>query len=388
MTEFILQLAGRIRDITRMDGVSGGEHSGSVQKVLRRPSCLQESSPVSRHRLAHDDQRAALLHRISSTKMTGTDREPEDGGNLPTEVENVARKELREDPNTRKQALRLMREWLAKNRDISNCRTDSNFLLRFLRVKKFSVPMAQQTLLKYLNFRQTFSHLLMRLDPLDPVVEGLIRSGYIFVSPYRDALGRRVVIYITRMLDPQVHTAAHMCQAHMLTYETLLEEDKNQVMGVCHVADLRQLPLSTVTLWDPNEFSTIVKWGEQSVPMRHKEIHFLNVPTPLRYVYDFACSRISEKMKNRFVLHNSLDQLHNRIDTCVLPKEYGGTMPMTEMIELWLGEVTAKRERLLGLDNIQLLSTDGIISRKKKYPQDHKSNITSLTGSFRKLEVD
>lgn len=57
------------------------------------------------------------------------------------------------------------------------CPTDASFLLRFLRVKKFSLPMAQQTLLKYLNMRQTFKHLIFDLDPSIPSVDALISSG-------------------------------------------------------------------------------------------------------------------------------------------------------------------------------------------------------------------
>jgi len=52
-----------------------------------------------------------------------------------------------------------------------------NFLLRFLRVKKFSLPMAQQVLLKYINFRQTFPHLTYNLDYLTPSVNELISKG-------------------------------------------------------------------------------------------------------------------------------------------------------------------------------------------------------------------
>lgn len=34
--------------------------------------------------------------------------------------------------------------------------------------------------------------------------------------------------------------------------------------------------------------------------MRHKEINVLNLPKPLKYVYDFAKSNMSEKLKDRF----------------------------------------------------------------------------------------
>jgi hypothetical protein len=107
----------------------------------------------------------------------------------------VAKKELREDKTTREQALEQMRNWLKKNCDLENIRTDDSFLLRFLRNKKFSVPMAQQQLLKYLNMRKVMGHLSNNLDFLSPGVRSLINNGYIMVSPIRDKLGRRTVLY-------------------------------------------------------------------------------------------------------------------------------------------------------------------------------------------------
>lgn len=107
----------------------------------------------------------------------------------------VAKKELREDKTTREQALEQMRDWLKKNYDLENVRTDDSFLLRFLRNKKFSLPMAQQQLLKYLNMRKVMGHLSFNLDFLSPGVRDLINNGYIMVSPIRDKLGRRTVLY-------------------------------------------------------------------------------------------------------------------------------------------------------------------------------------------------
>lgn len=36
--------------------------------------------------------------------------------------------------------------------------------------------------------------------------------------------------------------------------------------------------------------------------MRHKQIHFLNLPAPLKYLYDFCRSRFSQKMRTRFLV--------------------------------------------------------------------------------------
>lgn len=113
---------------------------------------------------------------------------------LSDHVQRIARKELREDQATREQSLIQLKDWLKKNQDVQNVRTDDSFLLRFLRAKKFSVPMAQQSLLKYLNLKKTFPQMTTNLDYLSPAVNKLISNGYIFASPFRDANGRRVIV--------------------------------------------------------------------------------------------------------------------------------------------------------------------------------------------------
>ncbi|XP_046397395.1 alpha-tocopherol transfer protein-like [Ischnura elegans] len=299
----------------------------------------------------------------------------------------VAKKELREDRVSREQALQLMKEWLQKSQDIKNGRLDDAFILRFLRVKKFSVPLAQQTILKYLHFRNIYSHYCRQLDYLEPPVYELLKSGYLFALPQRDKLGRRVIFANAGKLDPYKYHNTDMAKAHLVTYETLLEDEDNQVLGFNHVTDLKGVCAAQMTLWSPSELGAIIKLGEQAVPMRHKEIHFLNVPPAFRMVYDFCKTLFSEKMRNRFYLHSSLEELHQSVDPKILPKEYGGTIPMSEMIDMWMKEVSRKRDALLSLDRME--SQKVMHSYKPRTTTPKASNgITSLPGSFRRLEVD
>jgi hypothetical protein len=308
---------------------------------------------------------------------------------LKEEVARVADRELRENKSTREKMLEQFREWIRKNPDICNCRTDDSFLLRFLRVKKFSLPMAQQVLMKYINFRQTFSHLVFNADYLIPSITELISNGYIYASPFRDSNGRRVILYNIRKFDPHKHTNSDMTKVHMITYEVLMEDEESQVMGFTHIADISHASPTHATIWSPIEFSTMVKWGEQSIPMRHKEIHLINLPAAVRYFYDLISSLASEKMRSRIKVHNSVESLRKRVDPKVLPKELGGSIPMAEMIDLWKKEVSAKRESILHLDDIQLLSTKSIITRRNNQQNENSSlMINSLQGSFRQLEVD
>lgn len=74
----------------------------------------------------------------------------------------------------------------------------------------------------------------------------------------------------------------------------------------------------------------------------------------------------------------------------VLPKEMGGKIPMSEMIELFKMELSASRATLIALDNMKLLNSSGIIGRRNA---DKNNNAVSdkseqVVGSFRKLEFD
>lgn len=72
--------------------------------------------------------------------------------------------------------------------------TDTPFLLRFLRTKKYSVPQACAMLERYLTLRQVYPHWFQKLDPLDPKIAAVIDAGYLVPLPKRDAEGRRVVL--------------------------------------------------------------------------------------------------------------------------------------------------------------------------------------------------
>lgn len=118
-----------------------------------------------------------------------------------TKIAAEAAKELRETPSTRAEGLRLMRDWIQQNCDVKNVRqgksaycfhnwklptqkpkwiklfSDEEFLLRFLRQKKYSIPMAQQTLLKYLSLRSYYPEIFKNLDCKDLKLQDIISNG-------------------------------------------------------------------------------------------------------------------------------------------------------------------------------------------------------------------
>lgn len=251
---------------------------------------------------------------------------------LPDDLYALAELELRETRATRDHALVALRDWLTANPRITAVRLDSRFLLRFLRAKKFSLPIAQEALERYLLLRnsydgQIFTNMNILLQPLGELLAG----GYMFALPGRDRLGRRVVMTRPRVFDPSRHVNMELLKIHGLTYEVLMENEENQIRGLVHVVDVAGVGMPYMTIFTPKEAARIVKNGERTLPIRHKEIVALNVHGSIKFAVDFALSMVSEKMRKRIKFYTAAE-LGDQVDVALLPKEYGGVQPMAEMI--------------------------------------------------------
>ncbi|KAL3275903.1 hypothetical protein HHI36_020638 [Cryptolaemus montrouzieri] len=319
---------------------------------------------------------------------------------LSEETQRIAKEELREVEHSRKTALASMREWIKQNPKIKNCRLDACFLLRFLRFKKFSVTLACEALERYVLLRQTFGVAFCCLDIRIPQMIDLTNLGYMFASPKRDKNGRRVIIARPGVFDLDKFTQGDMCRIHGIVYETLMEDEENQVRGFVHFADGKGVGFPYLTLFTIKEAVRIVKNGEKTLPMRHKEVHCINAHPSMKFAIDFGMTLISEKIKKRIKLYTTLDHYleTSSLDRDVLPLEYGGTIPMSEMIELWKEELKRSHPILMSHDLMEVdedlfsqRAKEGAVSALKKGGIScgaERDSLCGITGNFRKLEVD
>lgn len=65
--------------------------------------------------------------------------------------------------------------------------------------------------------------------------------------------------------------------------------------------------------------------------MRHKEIIAFKMHASIKFAADFALGLVTEKLRSRVKFFTSLETA-KVIDRSILPLEYGGTVPMVDMI--------------------------------------------------------
>ncbi|XP_039446615.1 retinaldehyde-binding protein 1-like [Culex pipiens pallens] len=315
------------------------------------------------------------------------------------ELRKLAEEELGETDARRDHALQMLREWAEKNPRIAKIRMDSNFFLKFLRAKKFSIPIVQDTIERYILLRRTRDgQLFTRLDCRDPKVAKLLDLGYMFALPKRDRNGRRVIFYRPGVFDLNEFINEDMLRIHGICYETLAHDEENQIRGVVHAGVGTGIGLQYLTLFSIKEAVRIAKNGERIIPMRHREMHGCNINPALKVAMEWGLSLISEKLQKRTRVYTDIKDID--MDRSLLPKEYGGEMPMAEMIKLWKKELEGYRSTLLHEDqmavNLHMYSEAakaGAVSALKQnlngcLEATEKNGSYGLAGSFRKLEVD
>lgn len=304
---------------------------------------------------------------------------------LPDLEKKRALDELREDDNIREQSLEKMREWINKHPNIKKCRLDAPFLLRFLRTKKFSVPLACENLERYLTIRQLYPNWFNKLDCEDPDLAAIIDAGYLVPLLERDAEGRMVVFSCIANFDPHKYNSAHMVKVHSLITESFMDDEINQINGYNYINDESGFSMAHISMWSLTDVRNIIRCVQNTTPMRHKANHFINISSSAIKLIEFAMSLLNEKLKNRVYYYKTVEELHAKIDKKILPKEYGGEVPLKDMIEALKKKLKAKREDTLALDEMYIEIDE------KNCPLVSEMNEElgmGIDGSFKKLTID
>ncbi|XP_006818650.1 alpha-tocopherol transfer protein-like [Saccoglossus kowalevskii] len=110
---------------------------------------------------------------------------------LTPESLEVAKRELNEDPETRLQKVQELRELFKTRADIK-FRSDDEFLLRFLRNKKFNVDKAFKMMVHHYKARRDYPKIFNNFKPSS--VKYVFDANQQMICPGKDREGRTVLL--------------------------------------------------------------------------------------------------------------------------------------------------------------------------------------------------
>lgn len=301
--------------------------------------------------------------------------------NFSKRFQEIAKSELREDSSRKLQSMNQFREWLFKHPHIEKCRIDDTFLLSFLRAKKFSVSRAMETLENYLITIKVHRNWFGNLNLQEKRINDLFESGFAFPLKERDKHGRRVIFNCPHNFDLNRFDATDSIRLLALIVAGILEEEETQIAGVSFIVDGSQVSMSYVAKFSLTDMRAIAKLVQDTLPIRVKEYHYISLPIFATTFVELALSVLNKKMSKRVIFSKSIDELKNKIDIEILPREYGGRIPIRHMLDDFREKLQRNQEKILDIDS-------SIVNTTKHKKWIDNSYDLGIGGSFRKLEID
>ncbi|XP_076270362.1 clavesin-2 isoform X1 [Rhynchophorus ferrugineus] len=244
----------------------------------------------------------------------------------PQHLQDWAKENIKENPDTRCLVLEDFRDMIFARGDCTPHRTDDDFLLRFLRGRKFNLESAYRLLVNYYEFREDNPEFFNNIN-----IYKLLRIGcdsIITVPPYREQTGRRIILYRMGKWNPEKYSITELFQATLIALELAILEPRAQILGGIGMFDMSDLTLSQAYHMTPSIAHKIVQIMVTSFPMKIHAVHVVFQPWIFDIVYAMFKPFITGSMSDRIFFHgDDMDSLHKHIDPKHLPERYGGRHP-------------------------------------------------------------
>ncbi|XP_077868487.1 retinaldehyde-binding protein 1-like isoform X2 [Saccoglossus kowalevskii] len=254
-----------------------------------------------------------------------------------------AKRELNEDETTRKEQLVKLQQLIDTRPDIK-FRTDEDFLIRFLRAKKFDADRAFKVLVHYYEVRRQYKDVFT--DALPSTVLPVLEANIHFITHGRDNEGRRVLIFKMENWDVEKFGASELTRTATMLLEMLLAEDETQINGIVVIGDAGGLNMGHITKMGPSA---------------------------------------SRKMLDILQLQFHGDEfgaLHNQVPSTLLPVEFGGAVQEYDNKE-WREIIKSMTEEFIENNKYGFPKTADTLGGK-----DQGADAAGgLTGSFKKLDM-
>ena len=234
--------------------------------------------------------------------------------------------ELNEPENNDERLLKideLRNAFNTQDSDLKLVDNSDEFLLRFLRARKFDHCKALKMLNNYHSQRNNWPDVFDKVN--NPhFVKHVFEAGCFVVLSGKAVDGSAVCIGRPGKVENAQFT--DFAAALTISMDQVLKEERNQIYGVTIIEDMGYLSYEMMQQVGPFVGRRFVNLVQDCLPIRVKSINIVNESKIFDIVFAIVRPFMKEKIKNRMTNHGTnFELLHKSVEPSVLPPKYGGS---------------------------------------------------------------
>ncbi|KAK5642842.1 hypothetical protein RI129_009009 [Pyrocoelia pectoralis] len=248
---------------------------------------------------------------------------------LQPKLQEIAIKELNEDPRRTEEAFDHIRDWLRKQPHL-NVRNDDQIMIAFFRGCKWNLQIVKQKLDYFYSIKNQIPEFFRDRDPLSPVIQKALKAGIIFpLAKVENHLGPVIILCKLTNVDINEVPLVEMVKLLFMTMDILLREDDDFVVsGLSLVIDHDQCPSNYYLHLSPTVVKNVFICIQKAYPLRMKSVEIVNMWKAFEALYNTIVKPcVPEKLRSRFRVLNvpNSKKFFSEYPKNLLPEEYGGT---------------------------------------------------------------
>ncbi|XP_077483107.1 alpha-tocopherol transfer protein-like isoform X3 [Amblyomma americanum] len=239
----------------------------------------------------------------------------------------------RSDTKSEAEAILQLRQLLQEDKKLKP-RTDEEFLVRFLRVRKYDVEAARRTVQKYYRNRAACPTVYSDFVPssIDPSSRRIM-----MVLPSKDAHGRLVILFKAGVWVPSRKSYDLAQKAALVCLEHMAADPASQTAGVSILVDSDGFSLNSLLSCNLSLTRRFFEYLQDCMPMRLKGLHIIHESKAMDFLFAIMRPFIKRKLAERQIHFHGTDykNLHEEIPPTMLPEEYGGEAAPLDIEGFW-----------------------------------------------------
>ncbi|KAG8188110.1 hypothetical protein JTE90_029038 [Oedothorax gibbosus] len=243
------------------------------------------------------------------------------------DIRKIAESELHERECDLQKCFDTLKESLQKENDLVPC-LDDNFLLMFLRARKFDCQAAFNLIKKYYLAPITYPSMFGNFTPKSCL--NAINSNIHYFLPYRSPEGSAILLSRFGQWDTKSLSCDELLRFNIMCNEMAIQNPVTQICGIITIADMKDFSWSHLLSIPISDVKCFVSTLQDCLPVRDRAIHIIHHSSIFSILFSLIKPLLSEKVKSRIYFHgDDVNSLHKHLPPEILPEDLGGQLNNT-----------------------------------------------------------